>query len=342
VRVARSTASHASVAFLRIPDFAQAPVTEQAQLKERLEQVVAAAMPEVRIDERIVADAPEGLAVIFLANPAAALKLAWSAEEADVELGPAIGIAHGPVRVAHGQPAVLYGDALLAAEGAARATNPGGVSATRDFRDALSRTHPGLRRLLARAGSAIDDQGRAFEIFRADVRTAARRRQRFFAATGAIVIAVLATGFAIQALKPPPPAPLPLPAPAPAPEALPGAITFEVKPEGDIYVDGELKGKSPPLKKIQVPPGDHAIEVRNGGFKPLVTQLDIGPGEEFAVTHSFVAATPPRAPVKTKSAPRPKPPPKPATPAKEARSPMDAAAEKGFWERFSDWFKNGS
>lgn len=325
---ARSTASHASVVFLRIPDFAQLPVAEQADLKERLENVVAAAMPPVRADGRIVAAASEGLAVVFLANPAAALKLAWSAGN-DPGMLAAIGIAHGPVRVAQGQPPVLYGDALLAAEGAARATNPGGVAATRDFRDALSRPSPGMRRLLARVGSAIDDQGRAFEIFRADARTAERRRRRFFATTGLIAVVIVAAGFTIQALRPPPPPPPAPPIVAPAPEPLPGAITFEIKPEGEIYVDGVLKGKSPPLRKIQVPPGDHVIEVRHGTFKPLVTELAVGQGEEFEVTHNFVVAQPPKPPVKTKAPAKPRPQARPAP------SPKDA--EKGVWQRFVDW-----
>jgi hypothetical protein len=327
---ARSTASHASVAFLRIPDFAQLPVAEQADLKERLENVVAAAMPHLRADERIVAEASEGLAVVFLANPAAALKLAWRAGN-DPGIVTAIGIAHGPVRVAQGQPPVLYGDALLAAEGAARATNPGGVSATRDFRDALSRSRPGMRRLLSRVGSAIDDQGRAFEIFRADARTAARRNRRFSVATGLIAAGVVVAGFAIQALRPPPPPPPPAPIAAPAPEPLPGAITFEIKPEGEIYVDGVLKGKSPPLKKIQVPAGDHVIEIRSGTFKPVVTELAVGQGEEFEVTHNFVVAQPPRPPVKTKAPPKPRPQPKPAPPKQQK--------ERGVWDRFVDWIK---
>ena len=332
---ARSTASHASVAFLRIPDFAQSAVAEQAQLKERLEKLVQSAMPGIRPDERIVADAPEGLAVVFLDNPAAALKLAWSAE-AEEELAPAIGIAHGPVRVAQGTPPVLYGDALLAAEGAARATNPGGVSATRDFRDALSRSRPGLRRLLARVGSAVDDQGRAFEIFRADVRTAARRRQRFFATTGLMAIAIIAAGFAIQALKPPPPPPAPVAVPTPTlPEPLPGAVTFEIKPEGEVWVDGTLKGKSPPLKKVQLSPGYHLVEVRSKSFKPLQTELTVGPGEEFEVQHNFAAKQPPKAPVKTKAAP---PKPRPQQP----RAAPAKAEDKGFWDKFVDWFKNGS
>jgi len=96
-------------------------------------------------------------------------------------------------------------------------------------------------------------------------------------------------------------------------------------------VDGVLKGKSPPLKKIQVPAGDHVIEVRNGAFKPMVTELAVGQGEEFAVQHNFIVAQPPKAPVKTKAAP-----PKPRPPSKQTPSPNEAA-DKGVWQRFLDW-----
>jgi len=81
----RSTASHASVAFLRIPDFAQHAVAEQAQLKERLEKAVTAALPVLRADEWIVLDTSEGLAVVILANPRGALRFAWRAGADPVE-----------------------------------------------------------------------------------------------------------------------------------------------------------------------------------------------------------------------------------------------------------------
>ena len=316
----RSTASHASVAFLRIPDFAQHSVAEQAQLKERLEKAVAAALPVLRADEWIVLDASEGLAVVVLANPRGALRFAWRAG-ADGDLEPAIGLAHGPVRVAQGQAPVLYGDALLAAEGAARATAPGGVSASWDFRHALARSHPGLARSISRAGTAVDAQDRAFDVFRADRHSSQTRRRIFFAWAGIAAIAIVSAGVAIRATRQPPPLP---PAP-PAPEPLPGALTFDIKPEGDVYVDGALKGKSPPLKRIQLPAGNHVIEIRSGTFKPMVTELAVGPGEEFAVQHNFVAPPAPKPPVKAPAKPRPQPKPPPR--------------EKNFWERFVDWFQ---
>jgi hypothetical protein len=184
-----------------------------------------------------------------------------------------------------------------------------------------------------RSGSAVDDHGRAIEIFRADERTATKRRRAFFAMTGLIAIAIVGSGIAIHATRPPPPPPPVAPTPAPAPEPLPGAVTFEIKPEGEIYVDGVFKGKSPPLKKFQVPAGSHTFEVRNSTFKtfkPLVVELTVGPGEEFAVEHNFVMRTPPKPPVKAPA----KAPPKPKPQAKQG-----PPSERGFWDRFVDWFK---
>src|SRR5258708_30443562 len=132
----RSTASHASVAFLRIPDFAQHAVAEQAQLKERLEKAVTAALPVLRADEWIVLDTSEGLAVVVLANPRGALRFAWRAG-ADHDLDPAIGLAHGPVRVAQGQTPVLYGAAAPAPEAAPPPPPPGRSAQSCDFRHAL-------------------------------------------------------------------------------------------------------------------------------------------------------------------------------------------------------------
>ena len=330
----RSTASHASVAFLRIPDFAQRAVAEQARLKERLEKAVTAALPVLRANEWIVVDTSEGLAVVVLANPRGALRFAWRAG-ADHDLEPAIGLAHGPVRVAQGQTPVLYGDAFLAAEGAARAAGPGGISASWQFRRALAGSHPGLARSLSRSGKAVDAQDRAFDVYRADRRSSAKRRRNFLAWAAVIAVAIICVGIVVRETRPPPPPPLALPTPpAPvvpiAPDPLPGALTFDIKPEGEIYVDGVLKGKSPPLKKIQLPAGNHAIAVRSGKFKPMVTELAVGPGEEFAVTHDFVVKQQPKPPVKTPAKPRPQTQPK--------QQPK-AQQEKGAWDRFTDWFR---
>jgi hypothetical protein len=59
----------------------------------------------------------------------------------------------------------------------------------------------------------------------------------------------------------------------------------------------------------------------------MTVDLAIGPGEEFAVQHTFVTPPPAR--------PAAKPAPKPS-----AKAPAKAPAkEKSLWERFVDLFK---
>jgi hypothetical protein len=294
----RSTAAHASVAYFRIHGFSQQAVAEQARLKTRLEETLGAALPRLNANERIVLEAPEGIAVIVLANPPGALRLAWRVG-ADPALPLAVGLAHGAVRVAQGAQSAIYGDALATAEAMSRAATAGGACASRDFREALARSAPSLARQLAHAGSALDAQDRAIEMFRADRESCARRRRRFFAVAGGVAAGIVALGIAVRLAAPPPrpgtvasssptvPATAPAPPPAPIVPDRPATVTFDIRPAGEIYVNGALKGKSPPLKKIQLPAGTHQIEIRSGKHKPLATELVVAEGEELAVQHSF-------------------------------------------------------
>jgi hypothetical protein len=292
----RATAAHASVAYFRIHGFSEQAVAEQARLKARLEETLGAALPKLNANERIVLEAPGGIAVIVLANPRGALRLAWRVG-ADPALPLAIGLAHGAVRVAHGGQSAMYGDALATAEAMSQAAKAGGACASRDFRDALARFAPSVARQLGHAGAALDSQDRAIEMFRADRASCAQRRRIFFAVAGTVAAGIVALGIAVRVSAPPRPATvasartLPSTAPAPPPAPIvpdrPATLTFDIRPAGDIYVNGALKGKSPPLKKIQLPAGKHQIEIRSGKHKPLATELVVAEGEELAVQHSF-------------------------------------------------------
>src|SRR5688572_4995546 len=118
----RSTAAHASVAYLRIQGFAQQAVADQARLKARLDEALGTALAALPVSGRIVLDAPEGAAVVVLANPRGALHFAWRCGD-DRDLPVAVGLAHGAVRVAQGTTPTLYGDALVAAEAMSKATS---------------------------------------------------------------------------------------------------------------------------------------------------------------------------------------------------------------------------
>lgn len=84
------------------------------------------------------------------------------------------------------------------------------------------------------------------------------------------------------------------PAAAPSDQKKPGAetpasatVSLGVAPWGEVYVDGNKRGVSPPLNMVQVTPGKHEIEIRNTTFSPFKQTVDLKPGEQFKIRHKF-------------------------------------------------------
>jgi hypothetical protein len=312
----RSTAAHASVVFLKIPEYSQQPVAEQVRLKDRLEGVVTAALAAVDPGARIVLEAPDGAAIVVLGDPEAALGLAQRSSVGG-SMPVAVGLSHGPVRVAGGDTTpIVLGDALAVAEAVSGLSTPGRVAATREFREALKRTAPGLARFLAPAGTHTDSRDRSYEVFLADREAAEKRRRRWLGTLAASFIAIVAAGIAVRTLREEPPAPaapvaaskavqkpvepaLPPKAPTESAARALATVRLEIKPRGEVFIDGVAKGTSPPLASLQVPPGKHTIEVRHGRSRPLSLDVDAGPGEELVIRHTF--SVPPA----TKAEPKP-------------------------------------
>ena len=105
-----------------------------------------------------------------------------------------------------------------------------------------------------------------------------------------------------EAVKPAAVAPATSPAPAPQdagakldvkksapakPTAPPGRIDLAVAPWGEIFVDGRSRGLSPPIKKLELPPGRYRIEVRNTTFAPHSAVVQVKSGEQVTLQHEF-------------------------------------------------------
>ena len=73
----------------------------------------------------------------------------------------------------------------------------------------------------------------------------------------------------------------------PRQELVPGTVTLFIIPWGEVLVDGKLRGVSPPVKSLKLPPGKHKIEIRNTTFPPHAEALDVKSREETAVRHKF-------------------------------------------------------
>ena len=84
-------------------------------------------------------------------------------------------------------------------------------------------------------------------------------------------------------------------APRPTPEksarkaaaAQPATLSLNIRPWGEVYVDGKKVGVTPPLHKIEVPSGKRKIVVRNANARPFHATLDIRPNTLMQITHRF-------------------------------------------------------
>ncbi len=292
----------AGVVVLAMADFAHRTATEQTDLRAQLEALTGVAIQPLAAAERIVLDAPGALAVAVLEGPAAALALAERARAAAGELPLRVGVDYGPIFAADDatRGACLAGEGVGAARALAEAAATGGMLASPRFRDALAAS-------LASEGA---------------VRAQRVQRAALFSAAAA---ALLALAVGARALRPPP-----------APPVRPAALQFEIKPRGDIYLDGKLKGQTPPLKHVEVNPGPHTVEVRNGAFAPLRIEMNLASAEQMTIRHEFVAPKPPPAPPhrKPKKEPRreakkePKREPKKAPVAEPKKEQTEEEAKK--------------
>jgi hypothetical protein len=241
-----------------------------------------------------VLDAPEGIAVVVLGSPGAALDLAKRSQVAAEDLPLRIGVNHGPVMSAleaHRGPG-LFGDGLAAAQTLANAARPRRFVTSRSFREALKASNPDRVRELGPAGTYTDAQLRSHELFALDWRPAVARRLRLIVYGTLTVLAIIGAGivarFARLAYEPPPPPPV-----------LPAVIQLQITPRGEVIIDGVWQGTSPPLTQVEVDPGPHLIEVRNRPSPPLRLELSLGSGQNMTITHTFAAPAP-----TVKSAPR--------------------------------------
>jgi FAD/FMN-containing dehydrogenase len=79
------------------------------------------------------------------------------------------------------------------------------------------------------------------------------------------------------------------PAEAAPPPPSPGTavIALAVAPWGEVFVDGQSRGVSPPLRTLEIPPGSHTIEIRNSTFPNHVEKVNVKAGEAVRIRHRF-------------------------------------------------------
>lgn len=76
-------------------------------------------------------------------------------------------------------------------------------------------------------------------------------------------------------------------APPPPVVAALGTVTLDIKPWGNIVVDGISKGASPPMKRLPLAPGTHTIEIQNPAGPTVSRTVEVVAGKSVSVRHAF-------------------------------------------------------
>lgn len=265
----------ASVLGLTIREFGRQPVTEQARLKAQLEALAAIAIQPLAAADRVVLEAPDGLVVTVLSSPEQALEVAERAQSGCADLPLCIGVNRGAVKLGadpSGGPTVI-GDGVVGAVTLSHLATRGRFLVSRAFHEALSQRAPQRAAEFRSVGVVTDDNVRTHELFTIDSASRQARKRRLVMIGALGVIGAVGAGVAVRMVR--------------MAARRPAVIALQITPRGEIFVDGELKGTTPPLTRLSVSPGSHTIEVRNAGYSPLRLDINLKPGEEIKVAHDF-------------------------------------------------------
>ena len=285
----------ASILVLSIQAYGKRAVGEQLALRARLNAAVTPAISHVAPADRIVVDTTDGAAIVFLGDPVDALATALALLPALTALPAGGGLNRGPVQLAETEHTLgVVGDGIEVAETLAGFAERGQIVASRTFRDTADST--GATARFQPLGSRTDAGVRAHEIYllqplvgpAAPVSPARRSiRPRAVIAASALAAALVVAGFAAREVREVVEA-----------KRRPGVIRLAVRPAADVIVDSTYKGMAPPLTSVEVPPGRHTVELKRAGHPTRNVQIELRPGEQIELQHTFFE--------KPKTAPRPK------------------------------------
>ncbi|MEO8007704.1 MAG: PEGA domain-containing protein [Betaproteobacteria bacterium] len=163
-----------SVLFLDIAEYSKKPVSEQIQLKDRFNALIAESIRDIAPNDRIILDTGDGVAVNFLGDPEDALFVAMSLRESfapksdEPPILPArIGINLGPVRLVrdlNSQPNII-GDGINVAQRVMGFAKPGQILVSRSYYEVVLHISEGYTKLFNYEGSRTDKHVREHEVY---------------------------------------------------------------------------------------------------------------------------------------------------------------------------------
>jgi len=161
-----------SVVFVDLVEYTRKSVAEQLAIKDHFTAVVAAALKDIPVNDRIVLDTGDGAAMSFLGDPEDALFVGMSLRDALRDPGREavsirVGINLGPVRLVkdiNGHPNIV-GDGINVAQRIMSFAEPGQILASRSYFDVVSCLSDEYTKLFSYEGSRTDKHVREHEVY---------------------------------------------------------------------------------------------------------------------------------------------------------------------------------
>ena len=169
-----------SVVFIDLVGYSKKPVTEQIRLKTSLTTNLSEAIKDIPVNDRIILDTGDGVAISFLGDPEDALFVTLSLREKMIAEGMTstiveatgedsvrMGINLGPVKLVkdiNGHPNII-GDGINVAQRIMSFARPGQIVVSRSYYDVVSNLASEYAKLFHYEGSRTDKHVREHEIY---------------------------------------------------------------------------------------------------------------------------------------------------------------------------------
>jgi len=71
------------------------------------------------------------------------------------------------------------------------------------------------------------------------------------------------------------------------PKPVPVLVRLDIRPWGEVWINGVARGISPPVKELRLIPGKYQVVVRNADLPPYRTTLEVKAGRPGVISHTF-------------------------------------------------------
>jgi non-specific serine/threonine protein kinase len=75
--------------------------------------------------------------------------------------------------------------------------------------------------------------------------------------------------------------------PAVKPLAIVGTLQLDIRPWGEVSINGQSRGVSPPMKQLSLPEGKYDVSVTNPGSQPYFRVIEVFVGKTVSIRHEF-------------------------------------------------------